>query len=127
MAVLDYAQVGHLLLMSSFPCVPACTPDAQGITYNERINVAVAVSMPDGGLITPVLKVILPQPRRPVHHPPPPPRLGRSAADAFSCCRWPLCMELHPVQPDDYASVAGSMHGCSYAAGFCDYCACVLG
>ncbi|KAK9845540.1 hypothetical protein WJX84_005656 [Apatococcus fuscideae] len=34
----------------------ACTPDAQGITYNERINVAVAVSMPDGGLITPVLK-----------------------------------------------------------------------
>ena len=35
----------------------ACTPDAKGITYNEHINVAVAVTMPDGGLITPVIKV----------------------------------------------------------------------
>ena len=26
------------------------------MTYNEDINVALAVSMPDGGLITPVLK-----------------------------------------------------------------------
>jgi hypothetical protein len=34
----------------------ACTPDGNGITYNERINVALAVAMPDGGLITPVLK-----------------------------------------------------------------------
>jgi 2-oxoacid dehydrogenases acyltransferase (catalytic domain) len=33
----------------------ACTPDASGITYNENVNVALAVSMPDGGLITPVL------------------------------------------------------------------------
>jgi pyruvate dehydrogenase E2 component (dihydrolipoamide acetyltransferase) len=32
-----------------------CTPDASGITYNESVNVALAVSMPDGGLITPVL------------------------------------------------------------------------
>ena len=34
----------------------ACTPDGAGITYNERINVALAVAMPDGGLITPVIK-----------------------------------------------------------------------
>jgi len=34
----------------------ACTPDGNGITYNEKINVALAVAMPDGGLITPVLK-----------------------------------------------------------------------
>ena len=34
----------------------ACTADGNGITYNERINVALAVAMPDGGLITPVIK-----------------------------------------------------------------------
>ena len=34
----------------------ACTPDGSGITYNENVNVAMAVAMPDGGLITPVLK-----------------------------------------------------------------------
>lgn len=34
----------------------ACTPDGNGITYNEHINVALAVAMPDGGLITPVIK-----------------------------------------------------------------------
>lgn len=34
----------------------ATTPDGAGITYNEHINVANAVAMPDGGLITPVLK-----------------------------------------------------------------------
>lgn len=33
-----------------------CTEDGAGITYNEHVNVAVAVAMPDGGLITPVLK-----------------------------------------------------------------------
>jgi pyruvate dehydrogenase E2 component (dihydrolipoamide acetyltransferase) len=33
-----------------------CTPDGSGVTYNERINIAMAVAMPDGGLITPVLK-----------------------------------------------------------------------
>ena len=37
----------------------ACTPDAKGITYNEHVNIALAVTMPDGGLITPVLKVSL--------------------------------------------------------------------
>jgi pyruvate dehydrogenase E2 component (dihydrolipoamide acetyltransferase) len=37
-------------------CPAACTPDGNGITYNEHINVALAVAMPDGGLITPVLK-----------------------------------------------------------------------
>ena len=37
-------------------CPAACTPDGSGITYNESINVAIAVAMPDGGLITPVLK-----------------------------------------------------------------------
>jgi len=41
----------------SSPSIPAaCTPDGNGITYNEHINVALAVAMPDGGLITPVLK-----------------------------------------------------------------------
>eukprot|EP00198_Chlamydomonas_reinhardtii_P008170 XP_001697507.1 dihydrolipoamide acetyltransferase [Chlamydomonas reinhardtii] len=34
----------------------ACTPDGNGITYSSQINVALAVAMPDGGLITPVLK-----------------------------------------------------------------------
>jgi hypothetical protein len=40
------------------PChdAPACTADGNGITYNEHVNVALAVAMPDGGLITPVLK-----------------------------------------------------------------------
>lgn len=39
------------------PCVPpACTADGSGITYNANINIALAVAMPDGGLITPVLK-----------------------------------------------------------------------
>ena len=37
----------------------ACTADGKGITYNDHINVAMAVTMPDGGLITPVLKVEL--------------------------------------------------------------------
>jgi len=34
----------------------ACTPAGDGIIFNESINIAVAVAMPDGGLITPVLK-----------------------------------------------------------------------
>ncbi|GMH41664.1 hypothetical protein BSKO_09574 [Bryopsis sp. KO-2023] len=34
----------------------SCTKDGEGITYNENAHVAVAVAMPDGGLITPVLK-----------------------------------------------------------------------
>lgn len=34
----------------------SCTPDGKGMTYGERINIANAVAMPDGGLITPVLK-----------------------------------------------------------------------
>lgn len=33
----------------------ACTPDGSGVRYNDHINVAIAVAMPDGGLITPVL------------------------------------------------------------------------
>ncbi|KIY99460.1 pyruvate dehydrogenase E2 component (dihydrolipoamide acetyltransferase) [Monoraphidium neglectum] len=44
------ALVKHPVLFAS------CTPDGAGITYNEHINVALAVAMPDGGLITPVLK-----------------------------------------------------------------------
>jgi pyruvate dehydrogenase E2 component (dihydrolipoamide acetyltransferase) len=38
------------------PFFAACTPDGSGVTYNESINIATAVAMPDGGLITPVLK-----------------------------------------------------------------------
>jgi len=33
----------------------ATTPDGKGITYAEQPNIAMAVAMPDGGLITPVL------------------------------------------------------------------------
>ncbi|KAI7844732.1 hypothetical protein COHA_001617 [Chlorella ohadii] len=40
----------HPLLYSS------CTADGSGVTYNEHINIAMAVAMPDGGLITPVIK-----------------------------------------------------------------------
>jgi pyruvate dehydrogenase E2 component (dihydrolipoamide acetyltransferase) len=34
----------------------SCTPDGAGMTFNDHINIANAVAMPDGGLITPVLK-----------------------------------------------------------------------
>jgi pyruvate dehydrogenase E2 component (dihydrolipoamide acetyltransferase) len=44
------ALAGHPRLFAS------CTPDGAGITYNQHVNVANAVAMPDGGLITPVLK-----------------------------------------------------------------------
>jgi len=33
----------------------SCTPDGMGITYGSAIHIANAVSMADGGLITPVL------------------------------------------------------------------------
>merc|ERR1712151_1030061 len=41
--------------MGRHPVMDAAYSDI-GIAYNEHINVAVAVAMPDGGLITPVLK-----------------------------------------------------------------------
>ncbi|KAK9826444.1 hypothetical protein WJX81_006580 [Elliptochloris bilobata] len=44
------ALASHPLLYAS------TTADGAGVTYNERINVALAVAMPDGGLITPVIK-----------------------------------------------------------------------
>ena len=44
------ALAGHPRLFAS------CTPDGAGMTYGEHINIANAVAMPDGGLITPVLK-----------------------------------------------------------------------
>lgn len=44
------ALAEHPLLYAS------CTPDGSGCTYNEHINIAMAVAMPDGGLITPVIK-----------------------------------------------------------------------
>lgn len=44
------ALESHPLLYAS------CTPDGSGMTYNENINIAMAVAMPDGGLITPVIK-----------------------------------------------------------------------
>jgi len=34
----------------------ATTPDGKGVTYGEAPHIAMAVAMPDGGLITPVLK-----------------------------------------------------------------------
>ena len=45
-----------LISAEHLPCAIGCTPDGAGITYNEHVNIAVAVAMPDGGLITPVLK-----------------------------------------------------------------------
>lgn len=44
------ALAQHPIMYSSI------TPDGAGVTYNDHINVALAVAMPDGGLITPVLK-----------------------------------------------------------------------
>ncbi len=41
--------------LKKHPIVNACYTD-QGIRYNSAINIAVAVAMPDGGLITPVLQ-----------------------------------------------------------------------
>lgn len=43
------------LTLQKHPVVNAGFTDA-GIKYNEGINIAVAVAMPDGGLITPVIK-----------------------------------------------------------------------
>lgn len=45
------------LVLMDVHVAAACTKDGNGITYAEHVNVAVAVSMPDGGLITPVIKV----------------------------------------------------------------------
>lgn len=50
------AKAAGVALMQHPLLYAACTPDGKGITYNENINVALAVSMPDGGLITPVIK-----------------------------------------------------------------------
>jgi pyruvate dehydrogenase E2 component (dihydrolipoamide acetyltransferase) len=44
-----------LLVCHNVPA--AVTPDGNGVTYNSHVNVSLAVAMPDGGLITPVLKV----------------------------------------------------------------------
>lgn len=43
------------LTLQKHPIVNSSYTDA-GIKYNESINIAIAVAMPDGGLITPVLK-----------------------------------------------------------------------
>lgn len=43
------------LALAKHPVVNACCKDGKSFTYNEDINVAVAVAM-DGGLLTPVLK-----------------------------------------------------------------------
>lgn len=43
------------MTLQKHPVVNACFTDA-GIKYNEGINVAIAVAMADGGLITPVIK-----------------------------------------------------------------------
>lgn len=43
--------------LSQHPIIyAATTPDGKGITYGEAPHIAMAVAMPDGGLITPVLK-----------------------------------------------------------------------
>ena len=44
------------LIMPLIILTAAITPDGAGLTYNEHVNVALAVAMPDGGLITPVIK-----------------------------------------------------------------------
>ena len=42
-------------LLSVACCHAATTPDGKGVTYGEAPHIAMAVAMPDGGLITPVL------------------------------------------------------------------------
>lgn len=43
------------LALAKHRVVNACCTDGKSFTYNENINIAVAVAM-DGGLITPVLQ-----------------------------------------------------------------------
>jgi len=43
------------LALAKHPVLYASCPDGNSIKYNEHVNVAIAVAMPDGGLITPVL------------------------------------------------------------------------
>ena len=51
-------KVTHHLNDASQTCLcAACTKGEDGITYAEHVNVSLAVTMPDGGLITPVIKV----------------------------------------------------------------------
>jgi hypothetical protein len=42
------------LALAKHPVVNACCKDGKSFTYNQDINIAVAVAM-DGGLLTPVL------------------------------------------------------------------------
>lgn len=51
----DCTPFSNLFLPHDPDCA-ACTSDGAGVTYNENVNVALAVAMPDGGLITPVIK-----------------------------------------------------------------------
>jgi pyruvate dehydrogenase E2 component (dihydrolipoamide acetyltransferase) len=70
------------------PLLNACFAE-QGIQYRSQINVAIAVAMPDGGLITPVLR-------------------GADQADLYSMSRtWKDLVErsrAKQLQPDEYTT-----------------------
>lgn len=76
------------LTLVKYPIVNASYTEG-GINYNKSINVAVAVAMPDGGLITPVLK-------------------GADKLDIYSLSRtWKDLVErsrTKQLQPDEYNS-----------------------
>jgi pyruvate dehydrogenase E2 component (dihydrolipoamide acetyltransferase) len=70
------------------PLLNACFAE-QGIQYRSQVNVAIAVAMPDGGLITPVLR-------------------GADQADLYSMSRtWKDLVErsrAKQLQPDEYTT-----------------------
>ncbi len=74
--------------LEKHPIVNACYTDA-GIQYPSAINIAVAVAMPDGGLITPVLK-------------------GANTMDIYSLSRnWKGLVDrarAKQLQPDEYST-----------------------
>jgi pyruvate dehydrogenase E2 component (dihydrolipoamide acetyltransferase) len=74
--------------LQKHPLLNACFAE-QGIQYRSQINVAIAVAMPDGGLITPVLR-------------------GADQADLYSMSRtWKDLVERarsKQLQPDEYTT-----------------------
>jgi pyruvate dehydrogenase E2 component (dihydrolipoamide acetyltransferase) len=74
--------------LKKHPLLNACYAE-QGIQYRSQINIAVAVAMPDGGLITPVLR-------------------GADQSDLYSMSRnWKDLVErsrAKQLQPDEYST-----------------------
>lgn len=76
------------ITLQRHPLLNACFAE-QGIQYRNQINVAIAVAMPDGGLITPVLR-------------------GADKADLYSMSRsWKDLVDrarAKQLQPDEYST-----------------------